>query len=570
MTCRREHARARSVESFLRYRSEVAGGTRNDGHFHSYNLWAECLPGDWMASETGNDRMARAGQACSRYRMHGSRSWRVSWLGIAAAGRFTILLLVIGLALLASGCYWLHPNAGGAETVFHSPRRIDPASIALPAGYRIELIAQGLTFPTGVAFDGNNRVYVVESGYSYGEVWSVPRLLRIEADGHTTLVASGGRNGPWNGVIYDQGAFYVAEGGELEGGRILRILPSGQVAVLVQNLPSRGDHHTDGPVVGPDGWIYFGQGTASNSGVVGEDNFKFGWLKRSPEVRDIPGQDITLTGQNFSSKDYVHPGAKSMAVTGAFSRFGMPTTTGQVIRGEVPCNGAVMRVRREGGPVELVAWGLRNPFGLAFAPDGQLYATDNGCDDRGSRPIWASPDVLWAVRKGFWYGWPDFAAGMAITNDVFRPPWNPHPEFLLTSHPNLPPRPAALFGVHAAVTGLDFSKNARFGHVGEAFVAQFGDQTPLTGKVLHPAGFKVVRVDVRTGVVQDFAVNRGTENGPASKEGGEGFERPIAVRFDNTGEDLYVVDFGVLIQSKRRTTPFERTGVLWRISPIEK
>ena len=30
-------------------------------------------------------------------------------------------------------------------------------------------------------------------------------------------------NGPWTGMSYHQGAFYVSEGGEIEGGRILRV-----------------------------------------------------------------------------------------------------------------------------------------------------------------------------------------------------------------------------------------------------------------------------------------------------------------------------------------------------------
>jgi len=40
----------------------------------------------------------------------------------------------------------------------------------------------------------------------------------------------------------------------------------------------------------------------------------------------------------------------------------------------------------EGGEPEVVAWGLRNPFGVAFAPDGTLYVTENGYDDRGYEP----------------------------------------------------------------------------------------------------------------------------------------------------------------------------------------
>ena len=53
----------------------------------------------------------------------------------------------------------------------------------------------------------------------------------------------------------------------MEGGRILRITPDGTVTPIVQDLPSVGDHHTNGAVLGPDGAIYFGQGTATNSGV---------------------------------------------------------------------------------------------------------------------------------------------------------------------------------------------------------------------------------------------------------------------------------------------------------------
>jgi hypothetical protein len=81
-------------------------------------------------------------------------------------------------------------------------------------------------------------------------------------------------NGPWTGGAYRDGAFFVAEGGQLAGGRILRITPEGRTT-LVSGLPSFGDHHTNGAAAGPDGWIYFGQGTAMNSGIVGVDNYRF-------------------------------------------------------------------------------------------------------------------------------------------------------------------------------------------------------------------------------------------------------------------------------------------------------
>jgi len=84
--------------------------------------------------------------------------------------------------------------------------------------------------------------------------------------------------------------------------------------------------------------------------------------------------------------------------------------------------------------------------------------------------------------------------------------------------------------------------------------------------VLGPVGFKVVRVDVNTGVIRDFAVNYGKKTAPASALKTGGFERPLAVRFDPTGRALYVVDFGVLKETRKGTVPVQKTGVLWRIT----
>jgi glucose/arabinose dehydrogenase len=154
-----------------------------------------------------------------------------------------------------------------------------------------------------------------------------------------------------------------------------------------------------------------------------------------------------------------------------------------------------------------------------------------------------------------------------LGREMFRPPGKPQPQFLLASHPNPPPQPVARFAVHASADGFDFSRNPQFGHVGEAFVALLGDESPNTGKVLHPVGFKVVRVNVDNGVIHDFAINRGPRNGPASKIGGGGLERPVAARFDPAGQSLYIIDFGVLTHPVKQPVPHEQTGVLWRISP---
>lgn len=73
----------------------------------------------------------------------------------------------------------------------------------------------------------------------------------------------------------------------------------------------------------------------------------------------------------------------------------------------------------------------------------------------------------------------------------------------MQKHLHIPPRPVAVLGVHVSSNGLDFSRSANVGHVGQAFIAEFGDQSPETGKSLHPVGFRVVRVDVKNGGVEE-------------------------------------------------------------------
>lgn len=469
------------------------------------------------------------------------------------------------LHAVLAGCFSLRSSQGGGQTAFDPPRQLNPGDIALPEGYRIEVVASGLDLPTGVAFDSAERPYVVEAGYSYGEVWATPRLLRVESDGHVTQVAAG-TDAPWNGVTFHDGSFFVAAAGHKEGGRIVRIELDGTTKTLVDGLPSLGDHHTNGPVTGPDNWLYFGQGTATNSAVVGLDNFDFGWVRRQPEFHDIPCRDVTLAGINYTTGNPLTPDAKDTVATGAFVPFGTATRPGQVIRGRLPCSGAILRVRATGGAMELVAWGFRNPFGLGWSNDGQLYVTDNAFDVRGSRPVFGTGDLLWRVEPGAWYGWPDFHSDRQISDgNRFKPPGKSTPALVLAEHPGTPPKPAATLGVHSSSNGFDFSRNVAFGYAGEAFIAQFGDMSPGVGKVLSPVGFKVVRVDPSTGIVHDFAVNRGKTNGPASRLKTGGLERPVAARFNNSGTVLYVVDFGVMTVGDD-PQPMRGTGVLWRIT----
>jgi glucose/arabinose dehydrogenase len=476
----------------------------------------------------------------------------------------TILLLSC-VSLVLSGCFKLRGHYG-TKSYDVVARPVNSNDIIVPDGYKIEALPGSFNFPSGITIDDSGNVYVLEAGYSYGEIFTVPKLLRVEASGKQTVIAEGSKNGPWTAVDYYKGHFYISEGGSLEGGRILKVTPEGKISRLVENLPSFGDHHTDGVVVGDDGYIYFGQGTATNSAIVGKDNFDFGWLARKKDFHDIPCEDIILNGENYETENVLSED-KEKVQTGAFVPFGTKTVKGQTIKGSLPCNGAVMRLPINGGNVELVAWGFRNPFGLAFSPDGSLFVTDNGFDERGSRPVFGAGDLLFKVKAGTWYGWPDFSGADSLSGENYKAR-KIRPKSLLQKYPNKPPAPVATFGVHSSSNGIDFSTSSTFGHKGDAFVAQFGDMAPNVGNIYGPVGFKLVKVNVETGDISDFAVNKDSKNGPASTMKGGGLERPIAVKFSRDGNTLYVVDFGVLEMPEKGPAPKQNTGMLWKISKL--
>lgn len=446
------------------------------------------------------------------------------------------------------------------EPIFRAARRVDPADVSLPAGYTIEPVATGLTFPSSVAFDDHGAVYVAEAGYCYGAVRTEARILRLEPDGGLTPIVQGLR-GPVSGIAHHNRGFFVAEGGY--PARISYAALDGSLRPIVEGLYGPGDHFTCMPVVGPDGWLYFGQGTYTNSGIVGPDNRGYGWLQLQPTARDVPGYDVTLTGQNYTYFDPLSLDPKRMVRTGAFVSLGMTTEQGQRIRGRTPCTGAIMRCRLNGAGLETVAWGLRNPFGLGFTPDGRFLCLDQGYDDRGVRPIGNAPDPLYEVRPRAWYGWPDYVAGEPASDARYTPEHGAPAEPLLQGMP-APQQPLIRFGPHAAAMKFDLSRDG-FGFAGQLFVAEFGAGVPVAAPVGEPVGHRIARVDLASQTVETFAANR--QPGPASHHRSGGLERPIEARLDPAGESLYVVDLGILdTRYDSGVRPYGRTGVLWRIA----
>jgi glucose/arabinose dehydrogenase len=484
-----------------------------------------------------------------------------------------LLLAALPLALAMAGCSMAPITATSLprEKVLDKPPSLPPIPAAsataldLPPGYEAEAVVTDLTYPSTVTLDDAGNLYVAESGYVYGDASAPARIWQIGSSGAPKLFVDQGLMGPITDLLWHQGELYVSH-----RTKVSIADGSGKLRDIVTDLPSHGDHFNNQLAVGPDGKIYMGQGTATNSGVVGVDNWAMGWLKRYPNFHDRPAQTIKLRGADIISMNpmILTTGENApMATTGAYQRFGQNDK--EVVEGVTRANGTILRFNTDGSGLEVYAWGLRNPYGLAWTSDNRLVTAENGFDDRGSRPIDNAPDTLWEIRQGAWYGWPDFASGMPITDQRFQPSEKNNNDMLMAEHPPIP-KPLLLRPPHSAVTQLALSKSQAFGHVGNLFLGEFGDMAPLTGSVKEPTGYGVYRIDLATNQVEPFVKTKVAERGPKGLEyiATAGLKRPVDVYFSPSGNTMYIADIGVFAVPPTvapMPMPMETTGVIWRV-----
>jgi len=399
----------------------------------------------------------------------------------------------------------------------------------MPLEITMRVVAGDLNFPTSLAFDSAGVPYVAESGLPLDGAPRGGRVLRLRSDGPRECLVHDLR-APVTGLVYHDGCFYVSEGGN--PGRISRLSCGGERVTLLDGLPSFGNYHTNTVAISPDGKMYVGQGAHTNTGIIGTDSLHLAWLGQLLHDPDIPGYDVRLTGWNAETIEEKPGGDTRRVLSGAFAPYGQPTAEGQFVQGRTPCTAAVMRANLDGSNLELVAWGIRNAFGLGFLPDGRLLATDQGADRRGSRPIVNTPELLFEVKKGSWYGWPDFVGGEPVTDPKFWAPGSAPLCFLLANHYELPPpeRPVAAFPPNSAATKFDVVPSASSDQPRYLIVALFGDEKPMTAASGPRSGRALARVDLRDWSVEVFAQHC--------------FARPIDVRFSPQTRELHVLDFG--------------------------
>lgn len=207
--------------------------------------------------------------------------------------------------------------------------------------------------------------------------------------------------------------------------------------ILIKDLPNYGDYK-DSKVRVYNDQLYVTIGSATNSGVVGNDN---PWLSDSPFFYDLSPKDITLKGSPFGTEK-----------TGAFVPYKTKNNKGQIIPNHFPGNASVAVYNLKTSSFENFAWGIRNIKGLDFNSEGKLYTTVGGIENRGLRPVAGDVDYIYEINKNVWYGWPDYSGGDPVSSPRFRNENKNKTEFILENHPSSNP-PAPLYQ-HKSINSL--------------------------------------------------------------------------------------------------------------------
>jgi glucose/arabinose dehydrogenase len=529
------------------------------------------------------------------------------------------------------------------EAVSYNPGNGE--DIVVPSGYSVSVFAKNLNFPTAVAFKGNKNhfeVYVLESGHGLpsrcndetsaivgGESSSsnpfTPDILVFNQNGsllrgplakpssgpdslqaHGPAIDIAFEKGFHGGRLFatDSNQAIRAVGAQNNSSRIVVVdADSGEVTPFISGLPT-GDHPAEQITFKSD-WIYWSQGSTTNSGVVGLDN------GGGANQQDIPCQDIVLSTNTFSSGGGVF--------TSGYSPHGVQRPGAHIpafdsATGPGICDGAILRAKVNAknpkATIEPVSWGYRNPYGIRFAPNdhplkGGLFVTENGEDERGARPVNNAPDRLALAQQNAdgspdYHGWPDRFGFLDSTQALFNPVCGPGDDLfpdcaailaldvpvkpILASPPQPITAPLALEPADVAAVGLDFVPDSFVtGPVrkGAALVSREGDFGFSAANGEPEAGHDIELVNFsRPGEplqLQQTRFARNTTFEQAFVDGLRGINRPVDLKF-GPDDCAYLVDYGA-VRDFGQSDPASKfidpadgplvqipgTGVIWKI-----
>jgi glucose/arabinose dehydrogenase len=267
----------------------------------------------------------------------------------------------------------LEGTGGGHAAPFDQPR-----SLNLPAGFRAQLFASGLTNPRLMAFDERGVLHVTQT-----RAGSVVALPDRDGDGvaDEVVVIHAGLNRP-HGLAFRDGWLYVANtDGVVRLGSGADTLARPQRESVVEGIPSGAGHFTRTLGFGPDGGMYVSVGSSCN--VCRErDPQRAAILRYEPDGRGErifakglrnavgftwrPGTDELWATNNGRDNlgDDVPPETLNLVRDG--DDFGWPRChNGRIVDPEFGGGGACNGVAAP--RAEMPAHGA--PLGLAFYPD---------------------------------------------------------------------------------------------------------------------------------------------------------------------------------------------------------
>ncbi|GKQ50993.1 sorbosone dehydrogenase family protein [Bradyrhizobium sp. Ce-3] len=342
------------------------------------------------------------------------------------------------------------PRPGATASSSNSSRVVQrPASAVpqVPAGFKVELFASGLSGPRIIRTAPNGDIFVVETGS--GRI----RVLRSDNGASkpaTNEVYASGLNRPFGIAFFPNGDnpqwLYVAntDGVVRFAYRNGDLKASGKPETIVANLPHGYGHSTRDIVFTPDGKrMLVSVGSAGNAGEG---------LGKPPEGIEAWSRDHALGAAWGAETD----------------------------------RAAVLAFDPDGKNQKLFATGIRNCVGLAIQPgSGTPWCSTNERDGRGDNLV---PDYVTRIREGAFYGWPWYYIG--ANEDPAHAGARPDLKDKVTV-------PDVLLQAHSASLGLTFYTGSSFPpeYRGDAFAAEHGSWNRS-----KRTGYKVIRIRLKDGV----------------------------------------------------------------------
>ena len=273
--------------------------------------------------------------------------------GLVRTAAAVLLVSLVASCAPASAPAAKRPSPSATPSA-SAPASPTPSSTPLgppgPFTYAMATVAGGLTVPWALDFAPDGAIWLTERG---GTVRVIRNGALVAAPAATLRVyAQAGCEGGLLGIAVrppDAYLFYTYSGAGGPANRISRFTMAGDALtdekVVLDGLPAGTCYHDGGRLrFGPDGLLYF------------------------------------TTGEGFVAARAADRNNQA---------------------------GKILRIKPDGTGLELVAWGFRNPEGLAWDAAGHLYAASNGpTGDLGL----CCHDELDLVQVGGFYGWPAWAA----------------------------------------------------------------------------------------------------------------------------------------------------------------